>query len=422
MVVIHAKKHDINSDKDHIKNDLDLNGNFSIPFDKQILLGIGSPYAVNSYLKWDEAYRRMKFGRSLEIEGSLYLVGESSIYGGVLDNDSITIHGSRTKPFPQIYIEGNTSTGYVIEEGSNQYFEIIEAGLTPTNLFRIDKDYMRLYLPIETSTLIENSLAIIPDAGFYWDYPDGLVYSVFDSSDNTLYFVNSKKDGSIYLSADYNYINGIENGITGITHIGDGFGGINDTNFDLDGHQTMVGNARVWKSINKDGYNVYGYSGTYNGITTNATSLSVVGSQYLTQVFTNTGGFNPQPKSFITTFVIPEDYEQNSDLKIILNWSSDSTGGAINFGVGIAPIKTGDVYNTPNYTYVDNNYSEGTVSNYEKIQTEITFTSVSLNKGDELGVVVYNNFNDAGNTSTGIPYVSSIVLKYVSDKLGEKVV
>ena len=416
MVVEHAKKHDINSDKDHIKNDLDLNGNFTIPFDKQILLGRGSNYEDYSFFKWDDTNSRFLMGRSLELQGNLYLSGESNIFGGNLNNDSITIRGSRTAPYPRISIEGDTSVYYLIENNSSQFFAIGKSGLNITDLFKIDKDYLSLNVPISTSTLIENSAAIISDAGFYWDYPDGLTYSLLDSSDNTLYINNSRTNGIIHLSSENNYIEGTNNDIDGETTIGDG--GNNDyTHFSNNGLQTMVGKARVWKTKYHYAYNMNGNSATYNSLSCDAAGSSVVGDKWVMKTFGDGSGFGSNPEAAILTMVIPSDYQAGEDVKITINWTSSSTSGNVVWGIGFIGVSGGEGYDGSE-TYQTTTETAPTTA-YVKKTFELTFSGANLNPLDEVSIIIYRNCDDSNDDMSGDAYVSTIGLKYISNKLGE---
>lgn len=472
----HAKKHDINDSKNHIKNELELNNYLMLQDDKYLWFGGKKFLKPENMSDWGDNLTNWT-GSGLSLDGTDKIEGANSIvvnasgtqtyrytFTSAIDlTNAETLHWwvkrvskNATINYIRFYTDASNyyevipnkhynfldwyelafdTTSFTAVGSPNWnniiYFELNQTNTAPAGIVKWNKIYFSSQkgwvgnANINATTLSGNlNITGYTSSNFIGD-GSNLTNVTPDMNDDIWFYMDTNDTKGIRWNSyngyvelkDNLFINGI---LANVGEVYNGDGGLtNYSYFDTDGYLKMFGNARVWKTLKHYGYTLYGFSGTYNGISTNATSLAVIGSQYATQQFKK-GGFGSNPSSFITTFVIPDNYVSGEDLKIILNWTSDSTGGNVHYGVGIAPIKEGDLYNTPNYTYVVGNYAES-LSNYGAIQTEITFTAPLINSGDELGVIVYRDIDNSGDTSSGNSYVSSVVLKYVADKLGEKV-
>jgi hypothetical protein len=371
MVVSHAKKHDINDAGNHIKNDLDLNGNFSLLPDKTITLGRGSAYESQSFLKYSSTDSIFQFGRSLELFGNLYLGGEASIKGGVLSNDSLTLQPSRTAETPRFTFEGETDAGFIVNENANEEVYIKDNAYTTKTFFNFKHS--------NNTSITPHKFTIGNDINTTNIYLNGYIQSIIThelfSGDNT---------------SDY-------------LHIG------------TDGQITLYGNARQERELHHDAYNLKGNSATYNGTSCDATDTGVINNFYYAQLLTDSGGFGGNPEAFITNFTIPQDFDESTtEITIKIHYTSSATSGNAVVYTGIKPAGT-------NYsgteTYIKKTIPAPTTA-YNRATYEYDFTGLSLSRGDEIGVVVYRDYDDASDTMSADAMVTGVSLVYVANQIG----
>lgn len=453
MPVYHSKKHDINDEQNHIKNDLDINGNFTLLSGNEINFARDTSYSPNSYIKWDNSNIRFLVGHTVEIDGSLLLAGEATIVGGPLSNDSLTIRGSRVSPYPRLDIEGNETLSFILEYGSGQKFIIQDSSLTTSTYMRITEG---ADVEFPTGNLIANGamsssgLYMPSDSLLSFNTTNDTAYIYHDSIDSKLYIVNDTAAGDIYAYADGNITfdggaatSRVDSLLPIQTNSNEIFGTTAETEwlkwntttsrwefegnlkapserigtdtdyseFGTDGSLTFAGTARKWKQIDTYGYNMYGVSGTYNGVVCSGAGSTLLNGVWYMKSFDQT-----TEEAAIVTLKVPIDYEDGTDIKIVFHWTTGATTGDVAFGVGILPVGVGDDY-TGTVTYLTGTDTAPTVA-YTMKEVELTFTGTGIQAGDDVSIVFYRDAANAADTIAADALVSTISLKYISNKMG----
>ena len=366
--VSHAKKHDINSDNDHIKNDLDLNGNFSLISGNRILFNRGgsTPYT----LYWDNPNTRFHFDHTLEVAGSLLLEGEATIKGGSLTNDSLTLYPSRVANTPAFTFEGESYAGFMVDPNKNEDIWIKDTAYSSTTFFSF-----------KHSATGNHSFTIGHDAGDTDIYMNGYIDTIIT---HRMYAGDN--------SSDYLFV-------------------------DSDGTITLYGDARQIRELVHDAYNLYGNSATYNGVSCSAAGAGVINDYFYSMTLNGGSGWGGGPEAFITTFKMPADYDEGTDVDIVIHYTSDTTSGSAFVGVGVKPASTS--YNKNESFQTKTIPAPSTV--YDRTAYSYTFTGTSFSRGDELGVVVYRDPDNANDDMNGDAMITSIAMEYIADQIGGSV-
>lgn len=182
------------------------------------------------------------------------------------------------------------------------------------------------------------------------------------------------------------------------------------------GRVTLEGTARVIKEIQKDAYDFYAYAGTRNGITCTASSLSGLQAQWLLQAFADGTGANVCD-SAVFNIRLPNDYINGTNFTLDMVWFASATTGNVSYGVGIWRIDENQSFNSPNYTWYTG-YASPSGTSYNKVVQTININGTAFKSGDTLGFALYRHGDDAGDTMIGNAYVSSTMLRYLSDRVG----
>ena len=191
----------------------------------------------------------------------------------------------------------------------------------------------------------------------------------------------------------------------------------NSANFAFDGSMTFEGTARKWKESYTYAYNLYGNAATYNSISCNAAGSSVVSNKWYMKTFSDGSGFGEGPEAAIVTMKMPLEYEDGTDFKVHVHWTSNSTSGNIVYGIGVLAVGNSD-----NYAGTET-YHTGTIaapsSSYNLQEIEATFSGTGVKADDDVAIVVYRDCDDASDTMSGDALVSTVSLKYVAGRWGE---
>ena len=457
MTGTHAKRHDINDEKNHIKNDLDINGNFSVLPGNKLILGKGASYEQWSQMYWDDTEHRFFFNHSIESSGSLLLGGEATIFGGPLANDSITIKPSRIAgSTPYINMEGTVSMNLILNDGSSEHIAVINNAYSPTTFFKVDKDGMDINVPITSGLTVNgllstNSLAVEPNEYLYFDYPtisrwirwnttssyfefDGDIYtngkyigdgsgltnvtadSLMISPNEWLYFDYSTNSIGLRYDSSQSWLESNHLFHTPAEDIGDTSG--NHVYITKDGIN-LYGSARKYGSMFKSGYDISGNSATYNGVSCNASSAAIVSDKWTVRTFTDGSGWGGSAEAAIVNFVIPTTYEAGENLKVVIDFMSNSTSGDVAYGVGLLTVGTDGQYDGTE-TYQTGTVSIPTTALKSK-KLILDFNGSGINPGDKVTIIIYRNGPDSSDTVSGDVYVVFVGMKYPKNKLGEDI-
>jgi len=180
---------------------------------------------------------------------------------------------------------------------------------------------------------------------------------------------------------------------------------------------SYIGDARKYKSIFKTGYDMYGNSGTYNGTGCGAAGTSLISSMYIVKSFDDV-----VEEAVVCTLSLPTDYEAGTQLRVELSVCTTSTSGGADMVVGLQSVSDGDGFDgiTGTLEYVDGLFTApGTA--FEKDTIDYVFSGTTFDVGDDVGVVIYRETTNPGDTLTGDMFVSSIKLKYISNNRGENI-
>lgn len=179
----------------------------------------------------------------------------------------------------------------------------------------------------------------------------------------------------------------------------------------------LEGSARKYKSIWNYAYNMYGYAGTRNGIACTSSSLSGLSQQWLFHSFSDGTGANVCD-SMVTTFRMPFDYEEGTNISLEIAWTSSATSGNVAYGAGLNYTSNGDIYVNPTYLW-NTEIATAPETSYGRNTQSIVFDGTALKKDDDIGVVIYRHGDSVSDTMTGTALVSSIQIKYISNVHGE---
>lgn len=215
-------------------------------------------------------------------------------------------------------------------------------------------------------------------------------------------------------------VNGIVIDITGTDAI---IAGGTDGNFTVAGVTGQVildGDARVYNTITNYAYNFWSNTGavTYNGVACDPAGATTLGGMYYTRSYDDGGG-GGKPEASLTTLTMPLDYEDGTNIQLIVHWTAVATTGNVRFGIGILPVGTGESYVTAETYQTGLDAAPGTA--YARQDVTLTFTGTGYQSGDDVAIVMYRDADDGTDTMTGDAFVSTIELKYIANKLGEAI-
>lgn len=365
--VSHPRKHDINSDTDHIKNNLDLNGNLSLLPGNYINFNAGgtSPYT----LYWNAANMRFYMSHTLELGGSLLMEGESTIRGGTLANDSLTLYPSRVSNTPAFTFEGQSYAGFIVDPNKTEQIWIKDNAYTPTTFFSFNHS-------ADTSTTT-HKFYIGTNAGetdiYLNGYIDQVITHNFYCGDN---------------SSDYIYIG-------------------------ADGTINLYGKARQTRQITHTAEQLPGNSATYNGVSCSAAGDSVINDFYAAKTLNGGTGWSGGAEAFITTFTLPDDYDNTEGITLTIGYTSDTTSGSAFIGMGVTVGSS--TYNA-SPTYQTKTIPAPSTA-YNRATYQYDF-SPTIARGDELGVVVYRDPDNSADDMAGDAMITSITLEYTANRIG----
>lgn len=380
--ISHAKKHGLNSDNDHIKDKLEIDGTgitddtvLSIPNNTRFNFAKGSVYDDHTFMQWVDSKLWLEIGHCVKIDGSLNLQGEASIIGGELSNDSLTFYPNQDRDTPYFTFEGQTSALFFLNTKRSEYYGVLTQEYTPKDLFRINTYSDGTSL---TSLVVDIGYTPAGDPSFTTINMNGFVTQLISheiyAGDNT---------------SNYMYI-------------------------DSKGNITLYGDARQIRELVHDAYNLYGNAATYNGIDCSAAGTGVINDFFFSMTLNGGSGWGGGPEAFITLFKLPADYEEGSDIDVVIHYTSDQTSGSALIGVGVSPAGTS--YNK-NDTYQTQTIPAPSAA-YDRADYSFTFSGSSLMRGDEVGVVVYRDPDNANDDMDGDAMITAIAIEYTANRIG----
>ena len=368
----HPRKHDINSDTDHIKKRLDLEGDengvsLSIANGTKFNFALGSNYENDTWFKWVDEKQWLEFGHCIKVDGSLNLEGEASIIGGSQSKDSLSFYPNQSRDTPNFTFEGQTEATFFLSPTRVEYFKIESEEYNPKEYFWIRSgSNPALSIGYDLNTTI---------------YMKGYVDTIFThqiyAGDNT---------------SDYLYIDG-------------------------QGNITLYGAARQEREIINTTGDIVGNAATYNGVSCSAAGEGIINDAFQSMTLNGGTGWTGGPEAFITTFTVPADYDEGTEITIVIHYTSDTTSGSAVIGVGTSPAH--DSYNQ-NFTYSVKTIPAPSTA-YDRAVYEYDFTISSLKRGDEIAVVVYRDPDDSNDTMSGDAMITGVGFKYVANQIGGRV-
>ena len=180
-------------------------------------------------------------------------------------------------------------------------------------------------------------------------------------------------------------------------------------------NEQVVGDARVIKSVYNYAYNLYGYAGTYNGVTCGVSTLAGL-NNILFHAYDDGQAIGICEATSVT-FQMPSDYQTGSNYTIAIHWTGVATTGDVVWGIGSIALGDGDVYSTATRIY--NTTTDAKIgTSYGKQETELSFSGTGVEADDDIAVIVYRDADNGADTMSGDAIVSMICLYYTSNKLG----
>ena len=443
-------------------NDYYLNDNKKIFFNT----------AASRYFRYDLANNRFEMNNNLGIGGTrLYMNGESAIYGGTLAMDSITLYGSTIQGSPAVAVEAGAWIANVLKTGSTEKFKVQDNSPTPTTLFQVEADgdagvlkdlsvggviygngsgitdldvtpdraadqWLFFNTPTKTKGIryqssngvmeVGNNTDMLFQDGYGTVYGTGGDAAIYYDATASEFWIDATNTGDdLMLHSDVDIELGTKSGDINVipgtgksTTIGDG--GTSDyAEFSDGGEITLYGDARKYRQIDTYAYNIYGNAATYNGISCDAAAGAVLSDTWVVKTFDDCSGFGNNPDAAIATLKIPLDYEDGTNFSVDIHWTAASTAGNIVVGVGVLPVGQGENY-AASETYKTATLSAPSTANYEQ-EKVFEFSGTGVQADDDVALVLYRDCNDGSDTMTGDALVTTISLRYQSNKWGEDI-
>jgi len=178
------------------------------------------------------------------------------------------------------------------------------------------------------------------------------------------------------------------------------------------GSVTLYGTAKVTKQIDRYAYNMVPVSGTFNSVVCNtAGSVTIDRLGYMRSFDKNV------EHAMAFTMVIPTDYEDGSDFKIHLHWTSSETTGGVRWAIGVRHVATGEDY-TQTETYYGVTGSAPSTTYYRE-SDEVTISGSGVVHDEDTQIVIFRDTGHGGDDINGDCYISNVTIEYTSNKLGE---
>lgn len=162
--------------------------------------------------------------------------------------------------------------------------------------------------------------------------------------------------------------------------------------------------------------NIAGQAGTYNSIVCAAAADTVLGSAFHFKDFDDT-----IEEATVMNIVIPDGYEDGTDIDINFAWAAVATTGDVRWQCGIAKVTAGDDYTAATQTYATPVDVTVPGTQYDRANQSFTFTGSALVKGDVITIIIFRDAANAADTATGDAYINCVSLDYICDTLGGSV-
>jgi len=175
----------------------------------------------------------------------------------------------------------------------------------------------------------------------------------------------------------------------------------------------LVGSAIKRKIIYLTAHDVEPSAGTYNDVACQACGSIINSDMWYMLTYDDT-----TPEAGVMTLRLPSDYKDGTDIIVNVAWTAQATTGSVSFGIGIAKVSNGESYGSATVAYQTGTDTAPT-SEFARKDVEVTFDGTGLKAGDDICLIFYRNASDTNDTMTGDVYVSTITVKYLSDKWGE---
>ena len=245
--------------------------------------------------------------------------------------------------------------------------------------------------------------------------PDAVIESGVRLTTGTNAFTLIRGTTDLYVTVDCNIDQNLST-LSSVTFAAAHIGGVaNYTNFDTSGKQTMLGTARVTKSVHFSLWQSEGIEGTYNGVVIAIYAVMITYSDqwYLWELNENDN------RGFYTTWRVSQEYESGTDIVIDIEWSpSTNNVGNIVFHAGFVRVVTGSVLPiTDTGVFASSTVAAPGVA-YQVVRTSLTITGTTLVAGDLVKLVVLRQGAAAGDTSTARVRAVGMTVRYTANKLG----
>ncbi|MHA1805946.1 MAG: hypothetical protein ACTSX2_00055 [Candidatus Thorarchaeota archaeon] len=169
--------------------------------------------------------------------------------------------------------------------------------------------------------------------------------------------------------------------------------------------------GRTW-AVHTYAYNLYGVSGTFNGVSCNAAGLSGLSSSNGMQLMRSfdDGGGSGRAEAAVCTLKLPPAYKAGDDIDVVFDWCAAATSGNVAFGVGIRAMGNGDKMDGT-FTYQTGTAAPNNSTSYGKVSTAVTFTGTNFSPGDTVAICFYRDADDGSDTMSGDVLISTVEIR-----------
>ena len=177
--------------------------------------------------------------------------------------------------------------------------------------------------------------------------------------------------------------------------------------------QILTNGGRFTQKVQSAADNISGQAGTYNSIVCAAAEDTVLGSKFYNKSFDDT-----IEEAVVLNFVLPDNYEDGTDIDLTFAWAAVATTGDVRWQCGIAKVTAGEDYSAASETYATPVDITVPGTQYDRADKTFTFTGSSLVKGDVICVIIFRDANNAADTATGDALINFVSLECINNTLG----
>ena len=179
---------------------------------------------------------------------------------------------------------------------------------------------------------------------------------------------------------------------------------------------TFKEGQRFKEKLQLGALNVLAQAGTFNSIVCTGVGGYILSSKWYFKSFDDTG-----PEAFTANFLIPENYEEGTDVVVHIGWISAETSGTkqVRWQCGVQRKAVGDNMQTAGeLTWVTPQNITPPTTWGVRAEATFTITGTNYKKGDAISVIIFRDAGNAADTAVGDSFVNSIDVELTCNKIG----